>query len=56
MVKITPEAREVDAEPMVCARLASRMVLFGDTRRKTATASTAAGIDAETVRPTRRPR
>jgi len=60
IVKMVPLASEVLAEPIVCARFASRMVLCGPPNRcsavKTATAITAAGMAAETVRPTRRPR
>ena len=55
-VKIVPVAREVDADPMVWERLASRMVPRAPTSRNSATVITAAGIDAETVRPTRSPR
>ena len=55
-VKMVPVASAVEAEPMVCAMLASRMVGVERSARKTATAITAAGIEAEMVRPTRRPR
>ncbi len=54
-MKMVPVASAVDAEPMVCDRLASRIVPVAPKRRKTATVSTAAGIEAETVIPTRRP-
>jgi hypothetical protein len=56
IVKIVPVASEVEAEPIVCERLASRIVAGFRRSRKTATVMTAAGIDAETVMPTRRPR
>jgi hypothetical protein len=55
-VKIVPVASEVEAEATVCDMFASRMVPFERSRRKLATVITAAGIDAETVMPTRRPR
>jgi len=56
MVKIVRSRSAVEAEPTVCERFASRIVPFRPRRRKTATVITAAGIDAETVIPTRRPR
>ena len=56
IVKIEPVASEVDAEPIVCERFASRIEPFAPKSRKSATVMTAAGIEAETVRPTRRPR
>ncbi len=56
MVKIVPVASAVEAEATVCERLASRIVPRTRNRRKTATVITAAGIDADTVMPTRRPR
>ena len=56
MVKIVPLASDVEADPMVCDRLASRIVPRARKSRNNATVMTAAGIDAETVRPTRRPR
>ena len=56
MVKIVPVASEVEAEPMVCERFASRIVERRRSARKTTTVITAAGIEAETVMPTRRPR
>src|SRR5262245_19435769 len=56
MVKIVPLASEVEADPIVCDRLASRIVPRARNSRKSATVITAAGIDAETVRPTLRPR
>src|SRR5690349_24703467 len=51
-----PVASAVEAEPMVCAMLVSRMVAGSRSARNAATAITAAGIDAEMVRPTRSPR
>ncbi len=56
MVKIVPVASEVEADPMVWEMLASRIVPRAPTRRKSATVMTAAGIEAETVMPTLRPR
>jgi len=56
MVKIVPLASEVDADPIVWDRLASRIVERSPSARKTATVITAAGIDADTVSPTRSPR
>ena len=56
MVKIVPVASAVEAEPMVWARFTSRIVERSLSARKTTTAITAAGIEAETVMPTRRPR
>ena len=56
IVKIEPVASDVEAEPIVCERFASRMEPFAPKSRKSATVMTAAGIDAETVSPTRRPR
>jgi hypothetical protein len=55
-VKIVPVASEVDAEATVCDRLASRIELPERNARNAATLITAAGIEAETVIPTRRPR
>ena len=55
-VKIEPVAKAVEAEPIVCERLASRIVAFRPRAAKMATVMTAAGIEAETVIPTRRPR
>ena len=54
IVKIVPVASEVDAEPIVWAMLASRIVT--PRRSGTATVITAAGIEAETVMPTLGPR
>ncbi len=56
IVKIVPVASEVDAEATVCDRFASRMLPPERNSRKAATVITAAGIDADTVMPTRRPR
>ncbi len=58
MVKIVPVASEELAEPIVCARLASRIIPPGrrPITRNRATVSTAMGIDVATVSPTRRPR
>ena len=56
IVKIVPVASDVEAEATVCERLASRIVPGDRKSRKTATVITAAGIEAETVMPTRRPR
>ena len=56
IVKIVPEASAVEADPIVWEMFASRIVPPRPSTRKTATAITAAGIEAETVRPTRRPR
>ena len=54
IVKITPAAADSPAEPVVCTMLFSRI----DERpnaRKILIDSTAIGIDADTVRPARRP-
>ena len=56
MVKMVPVASEVDAEATVCDRLASRIVPRVRSRLNTATVMTAAGIEADTVMPTRSPR
>ncbi len=53
---MVPVASEVEADATVCERLASRIVPLVRSMRKAATVITAAGIDAETVMPTRRPR
>ena len=58
-VKITPLATELEAEPTVWDRFASRMVLstpLARSARKKATVITATGIDVEMVSPARRPR
>ena len=56
IVKMVPVASDVEAEATVCERLASRIVPGDRKSRKAATVITAAGIEAETVMPTRRPR
>ena len=56
IVKIVPVASDVEAEATVCERLASRIVPVERKSRKAATVITAAGIEAETVMPTRSPR
>ena len=57
MVKIVPAASEELAEPIVCDMLASSsMPRPPPIARKSATVSTAMGIEVETVRPTRSPR
>ena len=53
-VKITPPAIDSPAEPVVCTILFSRMVTLPKARRMLME-STAMGIEAETVRPARRP-
>ena len=55
-MKIVPVASEVDADATVCDMFASRIVPFLLSRPNAATVMTAAGMDAETVIPTRRPR
>jgi hypothetical protein len=52
IVNTTPAAIDSPAEPIVCTMLFSRMVEWLN-RLNTAIASTAMGIDAETVRPAR---
>ena len=54
-VKMTPAATDSPAEPVVCTMLFSRMVPRPKTRRKLME-STAMGMEADTVRPARRPR
>jgi hypothetical protein len=56
MVKMVPLASAVEADPIVCDRFASRIVPRTRNMPNNATVMTDAGIDAETVRPTRRPR
>ena len=56
LVLAAPSASAVEAEPMVCDRLVSRILAGRRRTRKTATVMTAAGIEAEIVSPTRRPR
>ena len=58
-VKMTPLATELEAEPTVCDRFASRMLLFtplARSVRNNATVITATGIEVEIVSPARRPR
>ena len=55
-VNIAPAARDSPAEPIVCTMLLSRIESFFIITRITPIEITAAGIDAETVIPTRRPR
>ncbi len=55
MVKTTPPATDSPAEPMVWTMLFSRMV-EPPSFFSTEIASTAIGIDADTVRPARSPR
>jgi len=57
MVKIVPVASDELAEPIVCARFASRITSprFGMSDRKR-TVRTAIGMEVETVSPTRNPR
>ena len=55
-VKIAPAARDSPAEPMVCTRLFSRIESRFKMMRIIPIERTAAGIEAETVMPTRRPR
>ena len=58
-VKITPLASELDAEPVVCEMLVSRIVPLmpaTDSARNTATVMTATGMDVLMVRPARSPR
>ena len=58
-VKITPLATELEAEPTVCDRFASRILLLtppARSVRNNATVITATGIDVEIVSPARKPR
>ena len=58
-VKITPEATELEAEPTVWVRLASRIDVRAPKRfrmPKAATVITAMGIDVEIVKPATSPR
>jgi len=58
-VKMTPEASDELAEPIVCDMLASRMVGRPQNRcisRNRPTVMTATGIDVDTVIPASRPR
>ena len=54
MVKITPAAADSPAEPVVCTILFSRIVERPNAR-KMLIERTAIGMEAETVRPARRP-
>ena len=60
MVKITPEAKDELAEPIVWEMLFSRMVVPLPKRalekRKKATVITATGIDVDTVKPAFNPK
>ena len=56
MVKIAPAARDSPAEPIVCTILFSKTESFLKIMRITPIEMTAAGIDADTVIPTRSPR
>ena len=55
-VKIAPAATDSPAEPMVCTMLFSKMESLLRMTRITPMEITAAGMDADTVIPTRRPR
>lgn len=55
-MKIAPAATDSPAEPMVWTMLFSRMESRLKMKRMAPIESTAAGMDAETVMPTRRPR
>ncbi len=55
-VKIAPAASDSPAEPIVCTKLLSRIEFFRIIIRITPIEITAAGIDADTVIPTLRPR
>ena len=55
-VKIAPAASDSPAEPMVCTKLFSRIESRFKMMRMIPIERTAAGIEAETVMPTRRPR
>ena len=55
-VKIAPAATDSPAEPMVCTMLFSRMESRFNITRITPMDITAAGMDADTVIPTRNPR
>ena len=56
IVKMEPAASDSPAEPMVCTMLFSRMESFFMIIRITAMEITAAGMEADTVMPTRNPR
>ena len=55
-VKIAPAARDSPADPTVWTMLLSRIEFFRSITRMTPIEITAAGIEAETVMPTRSPR
>lgn len=55
-VKIAPAASDSPAEPIVCTILFSSIEFLRRITRITPIEITAAGIDADTVIPTRRPR
>ena len=55
-VKMAPAASDSPAEPIVCTILLSNMEFFLKMTLKTAIEITAAGIEAETVIPTLKPR
>ena len=55
-VKIAPAAKDSPAEPIVCTILLSRIEFFLKITLITPIAITAAGIDAETVIPTLKPK
>ncbi len=55
-VKMAPAARDSPAEPIVCTILLSRIESRRRTMRMIPIEITAAGMEAETVIPTRRPR
>ena len=55
-VKIAPAATDSPAEPMVCTILFSNMESLFNMTRMTPMDITAAGMDADTVMPTLRPR
>ena len=56
IVKIAPAAKDSPAEPTVCTILLSKTESFRIMTRITPMDITAAGIDAETVIPTRNPK
>ena len=55
-VKMAPAANDSPAEPIVCTRLLSKIELRRSKPRRIPIDTTAAGIDADTVIPTRSPR
>ena len=56
IVNIEPAARDSPAEPMVCTILLSNIEFFLSIIRRTPIEITAAGIEAEIVKPTLRPK